>query len=76
MNKNTGKPFIKFLMLCSGSFVAAIGSGITSFGLGVYVFEQTGLASSSTLIILLAFLPGLLLTPFAGVLADKYDRRF
>lgn len=62
-------------MLCSGGLVAAVGSGITSFGLGVYVFGQTGLATSSTLITLLAFLPGLLLTPFAGVLADKYDRR-
>lgn len=75
MNKTGNSSFLKFVILCSGSFVAAIGSGITAFGLGVYVFEQTGLASSSTLITLLAFLPGLLLTPFAGVLADKYDRR-
>lgn len=75
MNKTDNRSFVKFIMLCSGSFIAAVGSGITSFGLGVYVFQQTGLASSSTLITLFAFLPGLLLTPFAGVLADKYDRR-
>lgn len=75
MNKIENNSFLKFGMLCSGAFIAAIGSGISSFGLGVYVFQQTGLASSSTLITLLAFLPGLLLTPFAGVLADKYDRR-
>ena len=75
MNKPGSNAFLKFVMLCSGGFVAAIGSGITSFGLGVYVFQQTGLASSSTLITLLAFLPGLLLSPFAGVLADRYDRR-
>lgn len=75
MNKADNNAFLKFVMLCSGGFIAAIGSGITSFGLGVYVFRQTGLASASTLITLLAFLPGLLLTPFAGVLADKYDRR-
>lgn len=75
MNKTGSNSFRKFVMLCSGAFIAAIGSGISSFGLGVYVFQQTGLASSSTLITLLAFLPGLLLTPFAGVLADKYDRR-
>lgn len=47
MNKNSDNSFLKFVMLCSGGFVAAIGSGITSFGLGVYVFQQTGLASSS-----------------------------
>ncbi|WP_085833912.1 MFS transporter [Clostridium merdae] len=75
MNKTRNNSFLKFGMLCSGAFIAAIGNGISSFGLGVYVFQQTGLASSSTLITLLAFLPGLLLTPFAGVLADRYDRR-
>ncbi len=75
MNKAGNSAFLKFVLLCSGSFVAAIGSGITSFGLGVYVFEKTGLASSGMLITLLAFLPGLLLAPFAGVLADRYDRR-
>ncbi|WP_312281008.1 MFS transporter [Oscillibacter sp.] len=75
MNKTGNSAFLKFVLLCSGSFVAAIGSGITSFGLGVYVFEKTGLASSGAPIPLLAFLPGLLPAPFAGVLADQYDRR-
>ena len=67
--------FKRFLVLCLGEFVAAIGHGISSFGLSIYVFEQTGLASSTSLIELLAFLPALLLSPMAGVLADKYDRR-
>ncbi len=75
MNKNKFNSRHKFLLLWFGGFIAAIGNGLTSFGLGVYVYEQTGLASATTLITLLAFLPGLLLTPFAGVLADKYDRR-
>ena len=69
------KQFIRFLILWFGGFVAAIGNGLTSFGLGVYVFEQTGLASATTFIMLLAFLPALLLSPIAGVLADRYDRR-
>jgi len=67
--------FKRFLVLCLGEFVAAIGHGISSFGLSIYVFEQTGLASSTSLISLLAFMPALLLSPLAGVLADKYDRR-
>jgi MFS family permease len=41
----------------------------------VYVFEQTGLATAATLMMLCAFLSNLLLTPLAGVLADRYDRR-
>lgn len=69
------KSFGKFLLLWTGGFISAIGSGLTSFGLGVYVFEQTGKASAMALVTLCAFLPALLLSPIAGVLADRYDRR-
>lgn len=69
------KLFGKFLLLWSGELVSAIGSGLSSFGLGVYVFQITGRASTMTLVMLLGFLPALLLSPLAGVLADRYDRR-
>lgn len=72
---NSGNAFRKFLLLWSGRFVSAIGSGLTSFGLGVYIFQQTGKASQMALVTLLAFLPSLLLSPAAGILADRYDRR-
>lgn len=65
----------KFLLLWSGELVSQIGGGLTSFGLGVYVFQKTGSAASMALITLLAFLPTLLLSAPAGVLADRYDRR-
>ncbi|MDF2921591.1 MAG: mef [Paenibacillaceae bacterium] len=70
-----GGAFGKFLLLWSGEFISAIGSGLTSFGLGVYVFQQTGRASAMALVTLLAFMPSLLLSAVAGVLADRYDRR-
>lgn len=73
--RNPNKNFYNFLLLWSGEFISAVGSGLTSFGLGVYVFEQTGQASAMALVTLLAFLPGLLLSVPAGVLADRYDRR-
>ena len=74
MNKSENH-FNKFLLLWSGEFISAIGSGLTSFGLGVYVFEQTGKASAIALVTLLAFMPALLLSAPTGVLADRYDRR-
>lgn len=55
--------------------MSSIGSGLTSFSLGVYVFRQTGSAADMALVSLLAFLPTLLLSVPAGVLADRYDRR-
>lgn len=67
--------FPKFMLLWAGELISAIGSGLTSFGLGVYVFNQTGSAGDMALVTLLAFLPTLLLSVPAGVLADRYDRR-
>ena len=65
----------KFLLLWSGELLSAIGGGLTSFSLGVYVFNLTHSAGSMALVTLLAFLPTLLLSAPAGVLADRYDRR-
>lgn len=67
--------FNRFLLLWAGEFVSSIGGGLTSFGLGVYVFEQTQSAANMALVTLLAFLPTLILSVPAGVLADRYDRR-
>ena len=69
------KSFNKFMILWLGELISSIGSGLTSFGLGVYVYKVTGKVSAMTIITLLAFLPGLLLRPLAGVIADRYDRR-
>lgn len=67
--------FNKFILLWTGELISSIGGGLTSFGLSVYVYNQTGSAASMALVSLLAFLPTLLLLAPAGVLADRYDRR-
>ncbi len=71
----TKSNFGKFLLLWSGELVSAVGGGLTSFGLSVYVFRMTGSAADTALVALLAFLPMLLLSVPAGVLADRMDRR-
>ena len=58
-----------------GEFISSIGGGLTSFGLAVYVFNETGSAASMAIVSFLAFLPTLILSAPAGVLADRYDRR-
>lgn len=73
--KKTNSNFGKFLLLWSGELISSVGGGLTSFGLGVYVFNETGSAASMAVVSLLAFLPTLLLSVPAGVLADRYDRR-
>ncbi len=64
-----------YLLVWLGTFISEIGTGMTSFALGIYTYQLTGQASSSALVTLCAFLPGLLMTPLAGILADRYDRR-
>ena len=69
-----GSNYRRFLLLWAGEFISSIGGGLTSFGLSVYVFRMTGSAAATALVALLAFLPVLLLSPVAGVFADRYDR--
>ena len=73
--KSRSSGFKKFLLLWAGEFISSIGGGLTSFGLAVYVFNETGSAASMAVVSLLAFLPTLILSAPAGVLADRYDRR-
>jgi DHA3 family macrolide efflux protein-like MFS transporter len=65
-----------FGLVWLGQLVSLIGSGLTRFALGVWVYERTGSATQFTLIMLFAFLPGLLAAPFAGALIDRWDRRW
>jgi len=66
---------LKFLLIWFGQFISMIGSGLTIFALGVYVYQQTHLVSSYTFILLCVFIPPFILKPFGGILADRYDRR-
>ncbi len=66
--------FKNFLVLWIGQLISSIGSGLTSFGLNVYVFEKTESALACSLVTLCAFFPMVFLTPVSGVLADKFSR--
>lgn len=64
-----------FLYIWIGEFISSIGTGMTSFALSVYVFEKYGIASAVSLVTLLAYVPSILLSPIAGLLADRFNRR-
>jgi MFS transporter, DHA3 family, macrolide efflux protein len=65
-----------FFVIWLGQFVSLIGSGLTSFGLAVWIFEQTRQATPFAITALFATLPRLVLTPVAGALADRLNRRW
>src|SRR5512140_1376815 len=58
-----------------GQVISFIGSGLTSFALGVWVLQKTGESTQYALISMFFVLPGVLLGPLAGTLIDRWDRR-
>lgn len=66
----------KFVIIWVGQIISLVGSGMTSFALGVWIYQRTQQATPFALTILFATLPRLLLTPVAGSLADRWNRRW
>lgn len=64
-----------FTIIWSGQLISTIGSGLTGFALGVWIYEQTGSPTLFAINLFVYFLPRVILSPFAGVLADRLDRR-
>jgi MFS transporter, DHA3 family, macrolide efflux protein len=64
-----------FSMVWFGQLVSSIGSGLTGFALGVWIYQQTGSTTLFAVNILAYTLPNLLISPLAGALIDRWDRR-
>ncbi len=64
-----------FLLIWFGQLVSGIGSRVTSFALGVWVFKTTGSAAQFATVFVAMAVPALLISPFAGALVDRWDRR-
>jgi DHA3 family macrolide efflux protein-like MFS transporter len=64
-----------FAVVWLGQVVSVVGSGLTSFALGVWGFERTGSVTQFALLGLFAVLPRVLLSPLAGAIVDRWDRR-
>lgn len=65
-----------FLIIWFGELISIIGSGMTGFALGVWIYQQTGQATPFAMTVLFSTLPRLLLVPLAGMLADRWNRRW
>jgi DHA3 family macrolide efflux protein-like MFS transporter len=65
-----------FSLVWAGQAVSLLGSSMSGFALGVWVFLKTGSAVSFALTLLLNMLPKAVLAPAAGLWADRRDRRW
>ncbi|MCU4966323.1 MFS transporter [Bacillus toyonensis] len=58
-----------------GKTVSIFGSSIYSFALGLYVLQITGSAWNFAITLILGTIPMIVMNPFAGVIADKVDKK-
>jgi len=71
----TNKGFHSFLFIWGGQLGSLLGSSLTSFALGVYILQKTGSVSNFAITLLCMSIPGLIVSPFAGALVDKWNRK-
>ena len=69
------KGIITFLISWFAKWVSLFGTNLSGFAIGVTIFQQTHSATFYSLILFVTMLPPIILSPIAGVLADRLDRR-
>ncbi len=74
-NDHAPKGMKTFLFIWFGQLISIIGSGLTGFGLSVWIYERTGQATPLALTALFYNLPRVLLSPIGGSIADRANRR-
>ena len=67
--------FSTFGLIWFGQTISLLGSGLTSFALGVWVYQTTGEVTSYALIALFTVMTTLLLSPISGALVDRWNYR-
>lgn len=65
----------RFTVIWLGQIVSLLGSAMTWFAFTIWAWEKTGKASALATISFFAFLPTVLLTPLAGALVDRWNRK-
>ncbi len=64
-----------FYAIWLGQFLSMIGSQLTAFALGVWLFQTTGSVLNFTQLMLCTTLPALIMMPWSGMVADRWDKR-
>lgn len=79
MNSNNKKISVwnkNFFLLWQGQLVSAIGDVFYEIALGFWVFATTGSSALMGTLMATSMIPRLVISPFAGVLVDRADRKW
>lgn len=58
-----------------GQLISLLGSNLTTFGLGIWIYYKTGQVSPFAISIFLSIVPCIIFSPFAGNIADKFNKK-
>lgn len=64
-----------FTVVWLGQLVSVLATNMTAFAMTIWVYQETGSATALGLMQVAFILPFLLLSPVAGVMVDRYDRK-
>ncbi|MCP5097182.1 MAG: MFS transporter [Chloroflexi bacterium] len=64
-----------FVIVWIGQVVSMLGTGMTNFALGVWIYQETGEATAFTSAIFFFFAPSVLFSPIAGAIVDRANRK-
>ncbi|MDF5707239.1 MAG: MFS transporter [Nostoc sp. S4] len=64
-----------FIITWFGQLISLVGSGLTGFALGLWVYQRTSSVTEFALVSLFTTLPGIVLSPITGALVDRWERR-
>ncbi len=64
-----------FTIVWIGQVISLLGTGMTSFALIVWAWQKTGSATALALMTFFYFGPPVLLSPIAGALVDRWNRK-
>jgi MFS family permease len=64
-----------FSIIWMGQAVSLIGTGLFSFAIGIWLYQQTGLVTTFTTMLFFSNIPRIVLSPFAGALVDRWNRK-
>ncbi|MGJ6960823.1 amino acid adenylation domain-containing protein [Streptosporangium sp. G11] len=65
----------RFAAVAAGQLVSIVGSSLTEFAIPLWIYITTGSLPMMALFSVLALVPGMLVSPLAGALVDRHDRR-
>ncbi len=65
-----------FLVVWIGQFISLLGSKLSEFALALWAYQQVGSMTQVAFLVVLLYLPNILISPIAGSLIDRWNRRW